>query len=801
MLSALSSARLFQFLILGLILFITQPSLADVHGNALSGTSDVSPAAIENLLQELEDPQKLESLKQNLRVLLAAQEKEFETLDEPPSLVGYFLSMMTGYIETINLILVEAGQTILQTPAMVQDIFEQAREPEVLVTWGEMAAKIILVLLAGLLAQWLTQRFLARTRKALEDQEAYNKGLRLLLLTGNTILELIPVAAFAVAAYGLLPLLDPRPVTQVVALTLINANVLVRFILALSRLILIPGSSSLRMLPMSNESVHYLYIWIRRVVRISVYGFFILEAGLALGLADSLYTFLLKLLGFVITLMAIILILQNRAEIASWLKETPDDPDTEQQPPAAASGFTGIQALTSLRRRLGDFWHIAAILLIITMFGTWFLEVPGGLLFLARSIVMTAVVIAVFAILIRLSHKGLVHLFKISDELKEKHPDLEARANRYLPLLKNGVKGILYVIAAFSILQVWGAGTFSWLFSPQGWAIVSEILVIALIIAGTLLIWEVVSIKIEGFMARERQEPTASSRLLTLLPLLNNVIRIALILVAGMSVLAHLGINIAPLLAGAGVIGLAIGFGAQTLVRDVITGAFILIENSIAVGDFVEAGGHSGTVESLTVRSVTLRDLTGTVHVVPFGDVTSVKNYNRDYGYALIDAGVAYREDYGEVVHLLQEVAEELKQDENWGPNIIGDLEVFGMNNLGDSAVEIRVRLKTKPLTQFSVRRAFLERMKRKFDEHNIEIPFPHQTIWFGEDKKGSAPPMRMIKQTPESIEPREVTEVESQEIEKTEVQYFSESDASRDVVQEKEALDEVKEQQEKQSG
>ena len=208
------------------------------------------------------------------------------------------------------------------------------------------------------------------------------------------------------------------------------------------------------------------------------------------------------------------------------------------------------------------------------------------------------------------------------------------------------------------------------------------------------------------------------------------------------------------------------------------------MEDSISVGDWVEAGGYAGTVEHLTIRTLTLRDLTGAIFVIPFGDVTTVKNSNRDFGYALVDAGVAYREDYGEVVQALQDVATELQQDETWGPDIIGDLELFGLNNLGDSAVEVRVRLKTRPMRQFAVRRAFLERMKRIFDERCIEIPFPHQTVWFGEDKRGSAPPMRLLKASQPAAEPsRAIESGISQEQPEADIQYHSESDASREVL------------------
>ena len=785
---ALIRSRSYVWFALVLFLLILQPAGAGAQGDH-SGTADLSRASIEKLLQDLEDPQRLENLKQDLRVLLTVSEGVPEQARvESRGLAGQLLTVMSGHMQGINQVMAEVGQNMLQIPELARDIVQQAQDPEVLRSWGEMAGKVILVLLAGFLAQILVFRLLSRARKALEDQEAYSRGFRAFLMFGNTILELIPIAAFAAAAYGLLPLLEPRAVTQLVALTLINANVLVRVILAFTRLLLMPGMPSLRLLPLESESVQYLYIWARRVVRISVYGYFILEAALILGLASSLYLFLLKMLGLIITLMVIILILQNRADVAWWLRggrEQTEDPGQPTEPETPDHSLVKLQAVSSLRRRIADFWHIAAILFTLGMFGTWALEIEGGVYFVGRALILTIMVAALSAFFVRVSQRSLDRLFKISDELKKSHPNLEARANRYLPLLRHTVKGVIYIIAAFSIMQAWGIGTFSWIISPQGGAIVSSLLVIILIVGGAFLAWELISLKIEDYMTREREGVSgkkANTRILTLLPLLNNIIRIVLVLVAGMSVLSHLGINIAPLLAGAGVLGLAVGFGAQTLVRDVITGAFILMEDSIAVGDWVEAGGYAGTVEHLTIRTLTLRDLTGAVYVIPFGDVTTVKNNNRDFGYALVDAGVAYREDYGEVVQALQDVAMELQQDETWGPDIIGDLEVFGLNNLADSAVEVRVRIKTRPMRQFAVRRAFLERMKRIFDERGIEIPFPHQTIWFGEDKQGSAPPMRVVRESQGKAGYTPAIESGAGKDQPEEVQHFSESEASTEV-------------------
>jgi small conductance mechanosensitive channel len=347
----------------------------------------------------------------------------------------------------------------------------------------------------------------------------------------------------------------------------------------------------------------------------------------------------------------------------------------------------------------------------------------------------------------RLINRG----FQLSDDVRQRYPGLEARANRYLPNVKRILRALVTAIAALMILQVWGAGALDWLSSSVGQDLLATGATIAVILGLTFAFWEIVSATIERVLTRSSQRDTAkrSQRLATLLPLLRNALRILLIVVVTLIVLSEIGVDIGPLLAGAGVIGLAIGFGAQTLVKDVITGVFILLEDSLAIGDWVDLGGHGGEVESMTIRTITLRDLHGHIHVVPFSDVTSILNMARDYGYAVIDVDVAYREDTDAVIALLQEVAEDLKNDPDWGPKIIGEFEVFGVNNLGESSVQIRVRLKTKTLAHWGMRREFLRRAKQKFDQNGVEIPYPHRTLYFGQDREGVAPPARVALQRP----------------------------------------------------
>lgn len=196
-----------------------------------------------------------------------------------------------------------------------------------------------------------------------------------------------------------------------------------------------------------------------------------------------------------------------------------------------------------------------------------------------------------------------------------------------------------------------------------------------------------------------------------------------------MLVLSEFGISIAPLLATAGVAGLAVGFGAQSLVKDYFTGFVMLIENQIRVGDVVEVSGKSGVVQEITLRYVQLRDYEGAVHYVPNGTIVTVTNRSRGYAFAVMDVGIAYKESIDRVYEVMRETAQELRNDSQFGPRILEDIEISGVEQWADSAVMLKSRIKTVALEQFTVRREYLRRLKLAFDRHGIEIPFPQRTV------------------------------------------------------------------------
>lgn len=219
----------------------------------------------------------------------------------------------------------------------------------------------------------------------------------------------------------------------------------------------------------------------------------------------------------------------------------------------------------------------------------------------------------------------------------------------------------------------------------------------------------------------------------TLTHVLRDVARVFILAVGSMMILSEVGIDLKPLLAAAGLSGLAIGFGAQSLVKDIISGFFILLEDSVRVGDVVEVAGVGGLVEEVKLRTITLRDLSGNVHVVPNGIVDRVKNMTKHFSYYLFDVGVAYKENVDEVMVVLKEIAAEVQTDPLFSEDILEPLEMLGVDQFGDSAVVIKCRIKTKPIKQWRIGREMNRRIKNTFDAKGIEIPFPHRTIYWGQ--------------------------------------------------------------------
>lgn len=246
------------------------------------------------------------------------------------------------------------------------------------------------------------------------------------------------------------------------------------------------------------------------------------------------------------------------------------------------------------------------------------------------------------------------------------------------------------------------------------------------------------------FITGSLADQEEAKRIATLGRVFRYIVSVVVTLIAGMLILGELGVSVAPILGAAGVAGLAIGFGAQSLVKDYFTGFFLLLENQMRQGDVVTVAGIGGIVEDLTLRYVQLRDYDGNVHFIPNGSITTVTNKTRGFAFAVVDVGVAYRENVDAALAVMREVGMGMRADPLFGPKIIEDVEIVGVENWADSAVILRCRFKVAPIEQWNVRREFLRRLKHAFDAAGIEIPYPHLTIYPGQLKDGTAPALNI---------------------------------------------------------
>lgn len=692
---------------------------------------DIPADQLQALISDLEDPATRERLIQQLKTLAQIKEATAQPESEVQDATAELLKAISNQVQGLQADIVQLLDYVDALPQTVTWLQEQIANPQTRQVWQDTLLNLALVLGAGYIA-WMTAYFLVLyPRRRLAYRVPETLSVRLLFGFFVLLLNLLPVAAFAVAAYLTLGLVDPDQQVRLVALAWINAAVITRLVLAISRTLFAPRMPRLRLFPMDDEAARYAHRWVRRLGFVAVYGYFGLQAGLLLGLPELTYAAALRLLGFVVALLLLLFVLQNRATVAAYIRG-PQSQDS---------------AFKALRRRLAQVWFVLAMLYVLVLYGIWALQVDGGFWFLLQASTATLLILMLGHYLVRFVDAIFAHGFHISRAQRSRFPGLESRANRYVPLLRWGCRWLIYGLMIIAILQFWGIDTFPWLATEPGRILLTTAATILGIVAVSVFIWELAGGFIESYLARQEAASHSrvhSNRVRTLLGMGRNALLVVLVLVAVLLILAELGMDITPLLAGAGVIGVAVGFGSQKLVQDVITGAFILFEDLISVGDVVNVGDKGGLVEAVSIRNVQLRDLTGAVHTIPYSAITTVSNLTKEFSYYLFDVGIAYREDVDQVMEVLSQIGSEMQQDRDYMYRILEPLEILGVDAFADSAVIIKARIKTLPIEQWNVGREFNRRMKKRFDQLGIEIPFPHRTLYFGVDKKGAAPPARV---------------------------------------------------------
>ncbi|WP_292361586.1 MULTISPECIES: mechanosensitive ion channel domain-containing protein [unclassified Methylophaga] len=593
----------------------------------------------------------------------------------------------------------------------------------------------LVVVIAATLLMFYVLRSLARHafRRANNWAEAdgeypvFRKFSAILLAAVVDLLTVILawVAGYAVALFAI----GSNGEMNVSQSLFLNAFLAIEIFKVILRTVFAGRDDALRLLPISAESATYWHIWLVRLTNYIGYGMLLVVPLVNLNInpvIGQLVSVLVVLSAFI---YAVLVIMQNRMLVKQRLLFH-----------AQQSTFSFSRVSLGILARS---WHVLGIVYFAVMAGALLLRPEDALPMMLKATFQTILALVIGGLVAKFMAKTIGRPVHVSDDLRSRFPLLEERLNGFVPNIYKTLRILLVVVVAAVILDAWGIFSLSaWLASDAGIQTIGTVISVAAILVGAMAIWIALASWIEHRLNPndDGQMPTARAK--TLLTIFRNAAAIALIIMTVMIVLAEIGVNIGPLLAGAGVLGLAIGFGAQKLVQDVITGVFIQMENAINAGDIVTAGGITGTAEKLTIRSLGLRDLSGTYHMIPFSAVDTVSNFMREFAYHVGEYGVAYRENTDEViVHLREAFAELMADPEQREKILIDELEVHGVTALADSSVNIRVRIKTLPGTQWGVGRAYNRLVKQHLDAAGIEIPFPHMTIYFGQDKDGSAPP------------------------------------------------------------
>jgi small-conductance mechanosensitive channel len=689
-----------------LVLIITLLSLAPIH--AQTSTAESPPAAADELIRILEDDTARAELIERLRQ--AAPEAAVEETPVVPDLsiarqlAEYTRSVAEGASATVR----SFGSALTN----FQDAFTGGVDADSDVV-RRLAINISIVLV-GLFGSFFLLRLVTNglSRRVANDAAAKGPFSRFGALL---VIGLLDAASIVLAwAFGYILALntgvDPAGRMGINQSLLLNAFLVVEASKLLFRLILVPRFGALRILPVTDENAAYWSFWIARMISLIGYTFMFVSpmingvVSVAAGNAVQIVV-----MATAVTI-AIIIVLQNKMDVRAWL--------------AGISERRGNDGLGRLLMALGHHWHILAIAYLLTLLVVWFANPDTALPFMLGATAQSLIAIAVGSLIVGFIGRFVSAGLSLPDDVRLRLPLLESRLRAFVPGVMTVVRWVVIFGTVVAIGQAWALFDFAgWIGSDEGLAVAGAIVSAALILLVAIVLYVVVSSWVEYRLnTNVGRIPTAREK--TLLNLFKNAFTIALAIFALMLALAQIGVNIAPLLAGAGVVGLAIGFGAQKLVQDIITGIFIQFENVMNEGDVVEVAGRTGTVEKLTIRSVTIRDMSGTIHLIPFSSVDQVSNMVRGFSFYVAEVEVAYDNDIEQVKQTMRDAFAVVMESEH-NAVILDDLDPPVLVAFTQTSMKLRARIKTLAGKQWGAGRLYSETVWRLFAERGIRKPTP----------------------------------------------------------------------------
>ncbi len=756
----LVSHKLAAALLAALFLTISPSSgaRAEPSSRPANSAAALSPDEAKRALETLQDDKKRAQMIDTLRAIANASGPQ-QPAPEPKSpiplsadgLGAQLLLTVSEEIGEISGEIASMARTLTHFPAFYYWIMRTANDPAAYNLLIEIAWKLALVFGSAFCAEWVIFRLIRRPVAFLEarapqsarlpvqalpiadpppsvadvtpEPELHKRRhslariwqllLRLPFVLGRIVLELLPVIVFVGVATALLGTEIGEPTTvRLVILAVVNAYAFSRGLICMVRALVGPFG----LFPVRAETAAYIEIWARRIVGVGVSGIAFANVALLLGLHRAGYAALLRMVMLVVHLFIVVIILQCRRQVADAIRA-----------PAERQGIAA-----RLRNRIAGGWHYPAIALDLALWAVWALNIRNGYSLLLQYFVGTAVVALVTRVVIMVTLGLIDRGFRIKPEILQRFPGLETRANRYLPLLRRIVSGVIAFIGFVAVLEVWGVDAIVWFYGGQiGSRLISAVVTIGLAVFIAAAIWEASNALLDrqiNALSRDGHYARAA-RLRTFQPMLRTALLCLIATVVGLTALSEIGVNVAPLLAGAGIVGIAIGFGSQKLVQDLITGLFLLLENTVQVGDNVSVSGLSGVVENVSIRTIRLRAGDGAVHIVPFSAVTTITNASRGAGNASVSVNVAYKEDTDRAGQILKDIVDEMRREPEFRALIRGDLELWGIDKVDGAMVSIVGQIRCTEAGRWPVQREFNRRMKLRFQQNGIEVASATQTI------------------------------------------------------------------------
>lgn len=550
-----------------------------------------------------------------------------------------------------------------------------------------------------------------------QDMQAQHATLRLLARVPyslmHMLIKLVPVGLFFGLGTGFAYMLTTTHQAMLVTLTLTNAYVVARVVYLLMETLFVPHSPAIRLCSASDQTAFMVTRWLNFLVAAPSVVVCLSTLGGVFDMPARGTEAIIRSVVLIEHVLVAIFTWRVRRHVASALQPSAR---LRQQPFWA---FVG---------RLVYLWWIPAMFFNFALWLIWATHIQGGYAWIIRTVILTTAVVILSRLFSVLAYNVQNRLFHISPAMEARYPGLQARVNYYYPTARKILSFLLSFATVILFLQALGLPAISFLFHGKlGQKVMGTITSVIVAYTVAVFIWEAVNAVLQGQIARfeNSSQQGRASRLRTVLPIIKTVLLALIIIIVAVTTLSQIGINVAPLLTGAGIMGAAIAFGAQSLVKDFITGFFMLVENAIQVGDWVTAGGVSGTVEHLSIRTLRLRSVNGDLHIIPFSGVSSIANTSRDYNLVVVDVMIDLSQDTQQLTTILQEELVALRKIPRFTHLILSDFTFLGIEQADGNGARFLGSIRTAPGSKWTVYRQYYSRVAVRMNAEGIKFPVP----------------------------------------------------------------------------